>query len=262
VTTRDAAPTTGSRKRRLALSCGCLLIGGCVVLGLGLVLAKDRIATHVVRGMLADRGVDCTPAVDVSWSPTDGTMSVAPTRCTVPAGAVSAVELPQGGVLRVEGLEPVDVSAPELIVDLRRQRSLPADLGTLDALAALAGAADGLTRLLVDAAELSNRDLPDARFERVTLRAGGTAVTTLDGVDVTSVPTHLTLEARTVRIAAGPTTLDAVVLDTTPTRGSIRGSVEASLDVVVATLRQRFELTLTGDGLDGPAPVFDVDLQE
>lgn len=259
-----------SRPRILVGLLGVLVVLALAVVALGPMLV-DAYATSRARSELGARGVECDERFSVDVSTMLASATVTPTRCTVAEGMVESFELLDPVVMDVDRLRPSHVRAGRVRVALRADPPAvrSARWGLVLQMLAIP---TRLGLVVASASRLAGSGLPKSEVASIEIVRSEHTLLTLQGLTADgAAPLHLhatrvelpPLAERVPDALTGITPLDAraeiTPLDATatPKRVELEGDVVASgLVAMFGQASQRFHLSLTVEGLDGPAPTF------
>lgn len=237
--------------------------GGLFVLVLALlivvVVSRDSIGVSVAEEWLQEHGIEC-PDLQPDISADLSELSLPETTCTMAEGPLSSFTL-GASTVELSGFEPSAVEVDTLTLNLRDRNVPPAASGWMSALASLAGVQERLRQLMMDGAELSDRDWPEITVGTLLIQRGGTATARLETVKIVSEEGDLSATVERVRFhgheSVQVTNASAAF---TPTNGTVEADVEAEVRVLIATVRQQVRATVTGTALDTGSPRFQMSL--
>ena len=238
-----------ARRRRLLLTA----VGGVVAIGLVWLAITTLISAAAARAMSA-RGFECAP-VSLSGAWDVGSISLAPTRCTIPEGKVSEVRFPGGIRAILDGTIARHVVAPAIEVTLREDPPLDVSAFLEDDEEVPAP----LRRALDGVAELAARhDLPSVAIERVFVRRLARSVT------LRRVRFFPSDDGLAIRVeSAGPppiggprASLEGALVDlhgsATSTQASFTGRIEVEAHLGDRELAETIPFRLRGESLGTP----------
>lgn len=247
---------------RVAAGCALAVVGVACLLGAGVALAKDAIATSVARDRLRERGVECDErfAASIAWSLDE--VVIAPAYCTLGEGPVESVELIDPVRVALEGGEPAHVDGGAVRAILRGEPPAVRAGGFHAALAAIE-VPERVGMIASGLARLAGSELPATELASLEIARHGTgAIATLAGVHADGAsPLGVRVDRVSMPALAGPlgasatAALRAVEARATSRRVEMEGDLEVDAALpILGALRQSTHLVLIGEGLDGAEP--------
>ncbi|UJR84694.1 hypothetical protein [Sandaracinus amylolyticus] len=230
--------------------------------GMGLVLGRHAIATMIARGQLSQRGVECDDRFAVEIAMSLDQLVVAPTRCTIASGVVTAVEVVEPVTVGIANGAPTRVEGGVARIDLR------GDVGAglrgsgwgamLDALSI----PERIGTMVAGFGQLAAAGAPPITMRTVEIMRAGAPMITMSELRTDGAqPLGVTVTRAELPVIAGPMGVRAqVALDgvrSSATRSS--ATMDATLDVdaslpLLGAVDEQRAVSVMVEGLDTDVP--------
>jgi hypothetical protein len=181
--TADAAPSSRSR-RALAVAGKIVLflLGFIVLLGLGLYLFRNQVATAATAYAIDRSAMECThPKVTLPASL--GRIVISPIECQNPSGPISGVTTHDDAIISLDGMSIAGVSTSSATIDQRDRDASHIENNTLGDLSSIVGVDEMLAKGILDARDMYSTRTPPFNAEKLIVNRAGKREAIMYGVE-------------------------------------------------------------------------------
>ena len=231
------------------------IVGACLlVLAGSLYLLRSALASTIAEGRLRDRGIECDDLhLEVSWDLSS--VEIAPLTCRVTSERLESIALSEPATAVLSGLRLQRFDAPKLAIVLADDPGVSALPESLMAANGQREAPRALQRIVDRLAELSEKDLPELRLDRLEVRRVDRLVATFDDVRLRRDSELSFTVARVSFASRAPIEVTVRDVEGSASRSSVH--IAGHLDVTVragsVSPGRSIAFRISGDDLDGEA---------